>query len=506
MKDERIAALYEPVLNSFRDPITIINRSYVYEAANEAYCKVLGRKREEILGRKVSELWGEEIFQTIIKLLLDRCLAGSVVRDEARFESGEGQLRCFEITYTPVPDSPARITHAMVVSRDITEHKNLEEQFLQAQKMEAMGRLASGIAHDFNNLLAVITGYAQIRLMNLPADAPQRSDIREIEQAGLRAASLTSQLLTFARRELFEPTVVNLSQLILNMNKMLQRLMRADVEVVTLPNQDLWRIKADPSHLEQVVMNLSVNARDAMAQGGKLTITTDNVAVEAESAPEHPEVPPGEYVLLSVNDTGCGMTEEVKARIFEPFFTTKEKGKGTGLGLATSYGIVKQSGGTFVIVSEPGRGTTFKIYFPRTEERADEGPAEQAKKLPQGTETLLLVEDDQALRSLSARVLKEQGYQVIEAATGTDALRLAEGASGKAIKLLFADIVLPQIGGLELAAQITKKRPDIKVLFTSGYHEHAMSETDARAANASFIEKPFWPAALVLKVRAVLDT
>lgn len=248
MKDEEIAAQYEPVLNCFRDPITLINRNYVYEAANDAYCKVLGKKREEIVDRKVSELWGEEIFQTIIKLHLDRYLAGSAVRDEARFESGEGQLRCFEITYTPVPDSPARITHAMVVSRDITEHKNLEEQFLQAQKMEAMGRLASGIAHDFNNLLAVITGYAQIRLSNLPADAPQRSDIK---QAGLRAANLTSQLLTFARRELFEPTVVDLSELILNMNKLLQQLMRADVEVVTVPNQDLWRIKADPNHLEQ---------------------------------------------------------------------------------------------------------------------------------------------------------------------------------------------------------------------------------------------------------------
>ena len=290
------------------------------------------------------------------------------------------------------------------------------------------------------------------------------------------------------------------------MNKMLQRLMRADVEVVTLPNQDLWRIKADPNHLEQVVMNLSVNARDAMTRGGKLTITTNNVAVDAKSAPEHPEVPPGEYVVLSVNDTGCGMTEEVKESIFEPFFTTKERGKGTGLGLATSYGIVKQSGGTFVIASEPGRGTTFKIYFPRTEERADEGPVEQTKKLPQGTETLLLVEDDQALRSLSARVLKEHGYQVIEAATGTEALRLAEGASGKAIKLLFADIVLPQIGGLELAGLITKERPDIKVLFTSGYHEHSMSKPEARAMNASFIEKPFWPATLVLKVREVLGT
>ena len=228
----------------------------------------------------------------------------------------------------------------------------------------------------------MITGYAKIRLRKLPPDAPQRSDIKEIEQAGLRAANLTSQLLTFARRELFEPTVVDLSQLILNMNKMLQRLMRADVEVVTLPNQDLWRVKADPNHLEQVVMNLSVNARDAMAQGGKLTIKTDNVAVEAESAPEHPEVQPGEYVLLSVNDTGCGMTEEVRERIFEPFFTTKEKGKGTGLGLATCYGIVKQSGGTFVIESEPGRGTTFNIYFPRTEETADEGPAEHTEELP----------------------------------------------------------------------------------------------------------------------------
>jgi len=388
------------------------------------------------------------------------------------------------------------------------ERKGMEEQLLQAQKMEAVGNLAGGVAHDFNNVLTAIMGYSELILDALPEGHPEHNHIEEIRKAGERAAALTRQLLAFSRKQILQPEVLCLNEVVSGMTKMLKRMIPEDVELVAVLDPALDRVKLDPMQMEQVLMNLAVNARDAMPKGGKLTLETANAELDAAYTKIHPEIQPGNYVMLAVSDTGCGMDEEIQARIFEPFFTTKEKSKGTGLGLSTVYGIVKQSGGSIFVYSEPGKGTAFKIYLPRVEEVPGErGPAVEKRPvpaLPQGAETVLVAEDDETLRRLIYEILQSSGYAVLEAGRGEEALRLAGEHAGP-IHLLITDMVMPGMGGREVAGRLAALRPGTRVLYVSGYTDDAVVRHGVLESGVAFLQKPFVPEALLRKVREVLD-
>jgi PAS domain S-box-containing protein len=401
----------------------------------------------------------------------------------------------------------------LMACEDITQQKHaeqemkvLEEQFRQSQKMEAVGRLAGGIAHDFNNLLTVIKGYSQLSLLDLSEDDSLWGNIQEIQKATQRAADLTRQLLAFSRRQILDLKVLDLNTILRDLNKMLRRIISEDIELVILPAEDLGRVRIDPGQFEQMILNLAVNAKDAMSSGGKLTIETANTELDEDYARTHISVKPGPYVRLSVSDTGVGISSDLKEKVFEPFFTTKEKGKGTGLGLSTVYGIVKQCEGNIWIYSEPGHGTTIKIYLPRVEEELDSPfKREETDFLPRGKETVLLVEDDPLVRNLAHRLLMEQGYTVLEAANGEEALRLAGENDGEKIHLLLTDVVMPQMGGKELAEKLKLSRPDIEILYTSGYTDNAIVHHGVLESGTHFLQKPFSPKTLSCKVREVLD-
>jgi two-component system cell cycle sensor histidine kinase/response regulator CckA len=379
-----------------------------------------------------------------------------------------------------------------------------EAQLLLAQKLEAVGRLAGGIAHDFNNLLTVIRGYSQLALRRLSADDPLRAHIEQVIKASERAAALVSQLLAFSRKQVMQPKVLDLNVIVAEVEKMLRRLIGEDVEVRTTLQADLGAIKADPSQLEQVIMNLVINARDAMPAGGKLTIETANTYLDETYAEQHLSVSAGDYVMLAVSDTGVGMDEKTRQHIFEPFFTTKDTGRGTGLGLSTVYGIVKQSGGNIWVYSELEGGTTFKIYLPRVNEGVEvTKQVALNQELPLATETILLVEDDQALRELVQEVLELAGYQVLEAVTGEAAISICEHRE-KTIHLLVTDVVMPEIGGPELAERLLALHPEMRTLYISGYADDAIVHHGVLAEGTNFLAKPFSPRALELKVREVL--
>jgi CheY-like chemotaxis protein len=371
--------------------------------------------------------------------------------------------------------------------------------------MEAVGTLAGGVAHDFNNLLTAIMGYAQLMTLRLKRDDPALRDTEEILRASERAAMLTRQLLAFSRREVLQPRTLDLNAIVSNLGKMLRRLIGEAVDLVVVPGDDLWPVTADPGHLEQVVMNLSVNARDAMPEGGRITIETSNIELGEVYAGEHVGAKPGEYVLLSVSDTGTGMDEETKARVFEPFFTTKGAGKGTGLGLSTVYGIVQQWGGAIQIYSDLGWGTTVKVYLPRAAGKAESaGGPDRSQAMPRGSETVLFAEDQDAVAAVVRATLQLCGYRVLQAHNGSGAVELCRRHEGT-IQLLVTDIVMPGMNGPELAASVRELRPEAKVLFISGYSERAFTSHGALAAEAGFLQKPFMPEALARKVREVLD-
>jgi PAS domain S-box-containing protein len=388
---------------------------------------------------------------------------------------------------------------------DITERKNLEDQLRQSQRVEAVGKLAGGIAHDFNNLVTIISGYSQLLLSRLRQDDPLRKDLEEIKKAGERAATLTQQLLAFSRRQVLLPKIFDLNAVLASMDGMLQRLIGEDIDLVSVQDPTLGRVKADPGQMEQVIMNLVVNARDAMPRGGKLTLETTNIEIRESYRAGEIAIVPGRYVMLAVSDTGCGMDPDTQARIFEPFFTTKGPGKGTGLGLSTVYGIVKQSGGYIFAYSEVNRGTTFKIYLPRIEGSVE--PLEQAKTplaRCAGSETVLLVEDEPGVRILVRETLRMYGYIVLEARHGYEAL-LIEQEHLNQIQLLITDVVMPQMSGREVADRLLSARRDLKVLYISGYTEAAVIHHGVLDPGTAFLQKPFSPDDLIRKVRQVLD-
>ncbi len=394
---------------------------------------------------------------------------------------------------------------AVVVLHDITERRRLEAQYHQAQKMESIGHLAGGVAHDFNNLLTIICGYSEVLLNHVRPDDAHFQYLTEIKSAGNRAASLTRQLLAFSRQQIFQLRVLDLNSVVRDTEKMLRRLIGEDISLAAMLDLRLARVKADPGQIEQVLMNLAVNAKDAMPQGGKLTIETCNVELDEQYAESHVEVQPGRYVLLAVSDTGHGMTQDVKTRIFEPFFTTKEQGKGTGLGLATVFGIVKQSGGHVEVYSEVGNGTSFKVYLPALEqETTNEPPPIAFVQTPSGSETLLLVEDEEKVRTLTRTALQASGYTLLEAPNGPEAIKLYEQYPGP-VHMLVTDVVMPEMGGRNLAERLISLRPGLKVLYLSGYTTDAVVRHGVLEAEVAFLQKPFSMAGLAKKVREVLD-
>jgi PAS domain S-box-containing protein len=414
-----------------------------------------------------------------------------------------GERHWFRLIVTPVCADKAE--GAVVMHVDITEVVRLEERLRQSQKMEAVGRLAGGVAHDFNNLLTVITGYSELLLRGLGSGAPERLHAEEIRKAAGQAAALTGQLLAFGRKQMLAPQVLDPNDLIRDMEKMLRRVIGEDIDLATSLATSLGCVRADPGQLQQVILNLAINARDAMPRGGKLTIETSAVTLDRAYVRKYLEVQTGQYVLMAVSDTGCGMSPEIRSHLFEPFFTTKEVGKGTGLGLSTIYGIVKQSGGHVAVYSEPGQGTTFKVYLPRVDEAGSATLAAPATQgLPGGNEVVLLVEDQDRVRGLTREVLSGCGYTVLEAPNGCEALKVVQEHTGP-IHLLMTDVVMPEMNGRALADRLASLRPEIRVLFTSGYTDGAVVRHGVLKAKTAFLQKPFTPEGLAAKVREVLD-
>ncbi|MDB5306446.1 MAG: Blue-light-activated protein [Gemmataceae bacterium] len=461
----------------------------------------------EVRGHRIDEFVPPDVAALYRETVIPQALAGAPWVGEARFTQFKtGQLldmqQCVFVVRKPGGREPLCLA---TVARDVTGAKRLEEQYRQAQKMEAVGQLAGGIAHDFNNLLTIINGYSDLLLQSLPPADPSRALLAEIHRAGERSAGLTRQLLAFSRRQVLAPRVLDLNAVVADTEKMLRRVIGEDVRLAIAPGHGLWPVRADSGQVEQVLLNLAVNARDAMPTGGRLTIETRNVELDDEYARAHPGARPGPHILLAASDSGCGMTPEVKARIFEPFFTTKGPGKGTGLGLATVYGIVTQSGGHIGVDSEAGVGTTFKVYLPRAD-----GPVGGSKVRagalapPRGAETVLLVEDDPGVRALTRHILAGCGYTVVEAGDGDEAARAAVRHAGP-IHLLVTDVVMPGQGGRAVAERLLERHPGLKVLYVSGYTDDAVVRHGVLHEAVNFLQKPFSPVALAHKVREVLD-
>ncbi len=503
--EDTLRKLWRAVEHS-ADLVIITDRSGVIEYVNPAFEALTGYSREEVIGRTPRILKSGQQVAGVYRELWQTILSGNVFRGVLVNRKKNGEIFFAEKTITPLRDAEGNITHFISNDRDITERRRLESQLQQAQKMDAIGKLAGGVAHDFNNLLMVISAYAELTLDALPSEHPLRRNVHEIQAASRRAADLTRQLLAFSRKQMQSLQLLDLNHVIHEINKMLPRLIGEDIQLLFVPGDNLGKVKADPVQIEQVVMNLAANARDAMPKGGKFTIETASVRVDEIYRQRHSIVPAGDYVLLAVTDSGQGIAAEHMAHIFEPFYTTKEEGKGTGLGLATVYGIVKQNGGFVWVYSEPGLGTTFKIYLPRVRQAAtNPHPSKPAEKCPRGRETVLLVEDEAAVRKSTHEFLTLNGYTVLEAQHGEEAILVARGYSG-AIDLMITDVVMPHMGGAKLAGQLVIERPNLRVLFVSGYAENTVLRHGAIDVTTRFLQKPFSLKTLGCKIREVLDT
>jgi PAS domain S-box-containing protein len=473
---------------------------------NQAAQRILGYDPQEMVGQLTTDFLAEEQMQQALADMPQFLRDKAQMHCEMTFQSKAGVPTLLSINGVVLRDDQGNILGATGTAADITERRRLQEQLLQAQKMESIGRLAGGVAHDFNNLMTAVLGYSSFAQMSLPPDSDMRRDLERIQQAAHRASDLTQQLLAFARKQIVAPRIVDLNDLILDIDKMLRRLIGADIELVILPTAERAHVRIDPGQFEQVLVNLVINARDAMPRGGKLSIETSNVPLSDSYGSQNPGEA-NEHVLLTVTDTGVGMTPEVRAHLFEPFFTTKEVGKGTGLGLATCYGIVQQHNGHIQVQSEPGKGTTFRIYLPCRKELAQPGSwSETPTKLPGGTETLLLVEDEFLVSDSAVQTLHALSYTVLTASNGHEALRLVHKYEGQ-IDLIITDIVMPQMGGIELAERLREEYPEIPVLFMSGYLDTTLELGDRGfISEQTLLHKPFTPAMLAQKIRRFLDT
>ena len=492
---------YRTLFEYHSDAVFVVTNEGNFVEVNQQACKLLGYEREELLKKRVTDFLLPD--QTSVGMTLFAQLAEQGnAQGELRLIREDGREVFTDINCTLLPDGGY-----LASLRDTTMRKQLEKRLLQSQKLEDVGRLAGGVAHDFNNMLSVVMGYATLAIKLLPTGHKVRSDLQVIHRVAQKSADLTQQLLAFSRRQIMEPRVIDFNDLILDMDKMLRQVLSEDIEFVMIPARDLGLVKVDPTQLEQVIMNFVVNARDAMPNGGKLTIETENFSFKQHQPTACPDISVGEYIQIIVKDTGIGMTEETQSHIFDPFFTTKGS-SGSGLGLSTCYGVIKQSEGHISVSSIPGEGTTFKVYLPRVEDQADLFYTDtRTVSMPQGTETILLVEDDQSLRQMSARVLEEQGYVVIEASHGQEALEVAEAHitdDGK-IDLVLTDVIMPQMGAIGLAERIQTIVPDVKILFTSGYSEKATAQYDKLETGSNFLKKPFTAETLTNHVRQILD-
>ena len=496
-------AKYQTLMQHANDAIFIVDPAGPVLEVNRQAEEMLGRPSTEIVGCPYTDLVSPTSHDDALAQFQRLLTQGTVQANDIHLRRSDGRQVCADFSASLVSVRGERVV--LAIARDVTERNRLERQFQQAQKMEAVGQLAGGVAHDFNNLLTAILGYSDLLLETLPDDDLRRHDVEEIRRAGQSAESLTRQLLAFSRKQILEPVVLDLNALIGHLDPMVRRLIGEDIQVVAPLDRELGQVRADPGQIEQIIVNLAVNARDAMPEGGTLTIETANAELDEHYAQVHPGTTPGQYIMLAVSDTGHGMSEGTQSHLFEPFFTTKEAGKGTGLGLATVYGIVKQSRGSIWVYSELGRGTTFKIYLPRVEGVAEPlVTARSPVQPPTGTETVLLVEDHDGLRALARKVLGRSGYTVLEAPNGDDALRICERHQG-AVHLLLTDVVMPGMSGPGLADRLAPLHPTMKVLYTSGYTDDAIVRRGVLAAGTAFLQKPYTIEALTHKVRDVLD-
>jgi len=473
---------------------------------NPAFTKMTGYTAKEVLGKNPRILQGEHTDKAVLARLRAALARGEAFHGEVINYRKDGSEFYAELHITPIRDPKGILTHFVAIKRDITERKRFEARLFQSQKMETVGKLAGGIAHEFNSIMTAIIGQSELMLYDLPAGNPLRKNATEIHQAADRAAALTRQLLAYGRKQILQPDVLDLDTVLAGMENTLRHLAGRDVDVHIAPPTSPKFVKADPGQIEQVIVNIVMNAADAMPHGGKLTLETAGVFLDQEYVSQFHDLKPGDYVMLAITDTGAGMSEAVKARLFEPFFTTKDIGRGTGLGLATCHGIIKQSGGHINVYSEPGRGATFKVYLPKARlEEKPPGPPLQSPGLPRGTETILLVEDDPALREMAAALLGRLGYTVLSAGNGLEALNVTHQRATGHIDLLFTDVVMPHMSGKELSDRIQALYPRTKILFTSAYTETAIVHQGVLNPGITLLQKPFTPSALAGKVRAVLD-
>jgi PAS domain S-box-containing protein len=491
--------LFRLISENAADMIAVVDADGHRLYNSPAYERILGYTTEELNATSSFEQIHPEDVQKVQEAASEARTGGVARSIQYRMRHKNGSWRVLESTASTVRNDNGEVAKLVIVNRDISERKHLEEQFRQAQKMEAVGRLSGGIAHDFNNLLGIIIGYAEAQQEQLEPGHALRASADEIFSAGTRAASLTQQLLAFSRQQVLDPTVLDLNAVVTDMNTLLRRVIGEDIELTTTLDWDLGRVKADHSQLDQVIMNLAVNARDAMPKGGKLTIKTENVVIDEAFERQHSyQVKRGRFVCLTVTDSGIGMNAETKAKAFEPFFTTKERGKGTGLGLSTVYGVIKQSGGYIDVDSAPGEGTTFHIYLPQTEESVTSEKLQAESTQAKARQTILLAEDEDSLRTLTRNTLQGRGYTVLEAKNGVEALKIGRNYVGS-IDLLLTDVVMPEMGGHELAQELIRERPGIKVVYISGY------TGQLPGMKTFFLMKPFTRGALTQKIHEALE-